>query len=201
MSFRLGVFVAAAVSLTSVASASAAFDITFAGENGATTPLTIASGDNVLTFTSMAGAGAGTFTVADSGIYTGFGLGLGDYRLVSGDPLTISFATPVTGLGVTFGIEDLDGLRGNDTLTFTTNTGVSTTLAGALNGASVPEPEGTGAFSAPAFTSVTITSANPFAIGAVTSGPSTPASVPEPMSLALVGAGLAGAAALRRRVL
>ena len=194
MSFRSGLFVAAAASLASIASASAAFDVTFAGENGATTPLTIASGDNALTFTSA--AGAGTFTVANSGLYAGFGLGLGDYRSVSGDSLTISFATPVTGLGVTFGIEDLDGLRGSDALTFTTDTGFSTTLAGTLNGASLAEPEGTGAFSAPAFTSVTVTSANPFAIGAVSN---VQTSVPEPTSLALVATGVAGMAGLRRR--
>ena len=199
MSFRLGLLVAAAASLASIASASAAFDITFAGENGATTPFTIASGDNALTFTSA--AGAGTFTVANSGLYTGFGLALGDYRSVSGDPLTVSFATPVTSLGVTFGIEDLEGRSGNDVLTFTTNTGFSTTLAGTLNGAAFSVPEGTGGFSAPAaFTSVTITSANPYAIGAVTSTPGAPSSVPEPMSLALVGAGLACAVGLRRRV-
>lgn len=191
---RLGLLAAGALVLASAAPASAAFDVTFAGQDGAANPLTITSGDNALTFASS--AGPGIFTVANSGLFTGFGLGLGDYASFAGDPLTISLAKAVTGLSVSFGIEDLGGASGNDALTFTTNTGYMATLSGTLNGASISEPEGTGAFSAPAFTSVTITSANPFAIGAVSSAAT---SVPEPMSLALVGAGLLGLAGLRRR--
>lgn len=194
MSFRLVLLVAAAASLASVAPASAAFNVTFASAAGASNPLSITSGNNTLTFDST--VGVGTFTVADSGLYTNFGFGLGDYRSVSGDPLTIEFASPVNGLSVTFGIEDLNGLSGNDVLTFTTNTGFTTTLAGTPSGAAISEPEGTGAFSAPDFTSVTITSANPFAIGAVSS---ILASVPEPMSLALIAVGLVSVAGLRRR--
>lgn len=188
MSLRLGLLAAAGAVVFAAQPASAGFSFSFsAAQSGMTNPLTVPSGGNAITFDSS--AGPGTFSVANTGLYSTFGYALGDYLSFSGDPLSISFAAPISTLAIGFGVEDIGGF---DTLTVTTDTGYVATLSAAPVGA-LGEPEAIGTFSAPApFTSVTITSANPFAIASLSD-------VPEPASIAVVGAGLLGLFGARRR--
>ncbi|MDP9095013.1 MAG: PEP-CTERM sorting domain-containing protein, partial [Pseudomonadota bacterium] len=111
----------------------------------------------------------------------------------NGDPLTITFSTPVVDrILIPFGVEDAFGTFGPDTLTLTANTGQTITAGTTLNSLTLAEPEGAFNFvPTRAITSLTITSANPFAIASV--------DVPEPMSLSLMGMSLAGMAAVRRK--
>ena len=115
MSFKFGVLAAFAAALAAVPSAQAATSVLFT--TGQATPLTIGTGANAVTFSS---AVPGTFTVANTGFFSGIGAALGDYGSFSGDALTITFASPVTGpLALPFGVEDFFG---TDTLTLATNT-------------------------------------------------------------------------------
>jgi len=189
MSLRIALIASAGVMLAAVTpAASSTFSFTMA-QNGASNTLSLSNSDNVLTFSSS--AGPGTFTVANTGIYSTFTYALGDYSSFSGDPLTITFAKPVTAVSLTFGLEDLFGLFGSDFLSETTNTGLSRTFSAPLNASSF-EPEGYSTLtSSTPFTSLTITSSNPFAISSV--------SVPEPAALPLFGFGLLALIGLRRR--
>jgi hypothetical protein len=210
MSLRFLLLAAAAGAAVSAASpARADFTINFAtaAAPGTSTPFLVDTSDgNVVTFNGVPTipgdpADTGTFTVFNSpGLFNGFSAGLIDTGFdfnpttfnEQGDTLTISFATPIAdGVYLPFGIADGGGSIGSDFLTVTSNTGVTVVANGALDGGPLNEPEGTALIEAPGTTELTITSANPFAIGGVT--------VPEPISLSILGMGLAGLTAVRRR--
>ncbi len=170
-----------------------AFTTSFApyiGTTIGTAGLSIPSGDNTLSFSSP--AAAGTFSVASTaGLYS-FPAGLGDFSSFSGDTLQIGFAQPVSSVRLSFGLEDAFGLFGSDTLSITSDTGVTGTYGTGLDNLPLRQPEGVAQFNTAApFSTLTITSANPFAIGSI--------ATPEPMSLAVLSAGLFGLAAARRR--
>jgi hypothetical protein len=198
---------AAGAILSAASPASAAFTINWATLNGASTtaPLVVPTTDgNTATFTSTinpnnAGISAGTFNVANTGLFDGFTYGLGDTLSYYGDTLTITFANAIAGsVSFAFGIEDLFGGYGNDFLTVSSNTGVTAIAATALDSNLFSEPEGNAYIDAPGATVLTITSgipnttnSNPFEIGNV--------NVPEPISLTILGVGVAGLIAARRR--
>jgi hypothetical protein len=197
MSFRFVLLAAAAATLSAASPALADFTVNFAGLTGDSNPLVVPTSDgNSVTFDSP--TGPGTFSVANTGLFTGFGAGLGDYASSSGDTLTISFANPIEGgVSFPFGIEDLFN-AGDDFLTVTSNTGASVVANGIPDSGPFPFvlPEGSVYIDAPGTTVLTITSgnstnSNPFAIGNV--------NVPEPVTLSILGVGFAGLAAAARR--
>ncbi len=196
MSFRFSLVVPAVAMLAAGSSAHAAYTIDFATLIGDSNPVAVGTPDgNTVTFDSP--SGPGTFSVANTGAYQGFGAGLGDYLSFSGDILTIGFANPIAGpVSFPFGIEDAFESNGDDFLTIASDTGVSVVANGTPDTLTLQEPEGTAYIDAPGARELTITSgipanSNPFAIGNVT--------VPEPFSLSILGAGLASLAVVRRR--
>ena len=171
-----------------VTSQAEAVTFSFDASAPTSTPFSLTSGGLTASFSST-----DSFQVdATSGLFS-FPSGLGDIFSVTGGSLTISFSTPVTQtISIPFGLEDAFSLNGSDTLTATANTSQTVTAGTTPNNLPLGEPEGVLFFKpTSAITSLTLTSANPFTIASV--------SVPEPMSLSLVGLGVAGMAALRRR--
>jgi hypothetical protein len=184
-------FMTVGAMLAAVAPASA-YTINFGGLVGSENPFSVNTPDgNSVTFDSP--SGPDTFSVENlPGLFQGFSVGLGDYFSTSGDTLTLTFTKPISGaLSFPFGIEDAFGLNGSDTLTITPNVGVAVTETTSLDGLALAEPEGKAFINAAGATTLTITSANPFAVGNI--------NVPEPISLSILGVGLAGLAAARRR--
>lgn len=191
MSFRCMLVMTVGAMLAAAAPASA-YTINFGGLIGSENPLSVSTPDgNNVTFDSP--SGPDTFSVENvAGLFQGFSVGLGDFVSFSGDTLTLTFTKPIGGgLSFPFGIEDAFGLNGSDTLTITPNVGAAVTENTTLDGLAFAEPEGKAFINAPGATTLTITSANPFAIGNI--------NVPEPISLSILGVGLAGLAATRRR--
>jgi len=107
-----------------------------------------------------------------------------------GDSLTLTFSQAITGLTFNFGIVDLLGLNGDDTLSI--NDGLVNASFGSTLQNGDLFPSGTVNYTdAAGFTSVTISGPEQFAIGV--------SNVPEPASLAVLGGGLIGLAAMRRK--
>jgi hypothetical protein len=196
MSIRFLLTISAGAMLAAASPASAAFTINFANYLGADNPLVVPTTDgNTVTFDSP--SGAGTFDVEDTnGVFAGFNAGLVDFNYSTitfvGDTLTVSFANPIAG-GVTFpfAIEDAFENFGSDFLTISSNNGVTAVANGSPDTLALQNPEGVAYINAPGATELTITSANPYAIGNV--------DVPEPMTLSVLGFAFAGLAAARRR--
>ena len=108
------------------------------------------------------------------------------------DELDITFATPQDAVSFNFALGDFLAASGNDTLDVALDNGTPTVFTAALVNNDF-YPEGSASLtSATSFTTVEITSAYPITIADLTS-------VPEPASMAVLGAGLAGLAAVRRR--
>jgi hypothetical protein len=192
MSFRFTLFAVAATVLAAASPAYAEVSLNFSGLDGSSNPLTIPLGDgNTVTFDSP--SGSGVFVVGPTGEFS-FADGLNDIgyntTTFAGDPLTITFSAPLTdSIDLEFGILDAFEGYGSDFLTITPNNGPSIVANGTPDGLALDNPEGSVLIVAPGATSLTITSDNPFSI----------ATVPEPMTLSVLGLGLAGLAAVRRR--
>jgi hypothetical protein len=201
MSFRFVLAAATGAMLAAASPASASYTINFGSLMGSANPFSTGIVDgNTVTFDSP--SGANTFFVEDPGLYVSFGAGLGDYLSSSGDTLTLTFAHPILGpVTFPFGIEDASfglGVDSNDFVTAVSNTGVTIVANGVADGTFLDSPEGTLSINAPGATVLTITSGAagnllPFAIGNVT------LDIPEPISLSILGVGLAGLTAVRRR--
>lgn len=182
----------AALSVTSAAHA-VVFDLGTA--NNATPPFSISSGGQTVTFSSQAGNG---FQVQNSAGLVSFPYILLDNSFYAPSTLTISFSTPVVGaVTIPFAISDAFS-DGPDTLTATGNDGTVRSFVGTPDNLALSEPEGVITFATTKpLTSLTLSATDPtgaavpFGIGNV--------SVPEPVSITLLGAGLLGLGALRRR--
>jgi hypothetical protein len=185
-----GLTAVAAFSLSFASSAFAGLTTyDFSSASGSSTPAVIA----LATFSSPADPGAFTFG-PNAGLFSD----LGSYVLSSNgnvETLDISFAAPQDSISLDYAIDDFfaSGSAGPDSLTVTTSQGLSQTETAALVGSDF-FPEGFLTLSSPAqpFTSVAITSAYAFDIADLTT-------VPEPASLVLFGAGVAGLLRVRRR--
>ena len=197
---------AAAVPITFASRA--AFDAAFPGasiENwdayAAGTTFLNGSTNNGITYTSSTGdavvENGFLFTTAPNGLgRTGQGQGQGVDFFSGTDAMTFGFAAPLFAFGID--INTFDTTAGG--YTATTNTGE------VINSVFNPFPgAGTGEFvgfsSTTPFTSVTIAAPGGFdyTLDTLRDVPATTAAVPEPASLTLLGMGLSGVVAARRR--
>lgn len=172
---------------------------------GVQTPFAASLGGVTASFSSPAGADPGAFQVSYNSSSGPFAA---PYRTLSnafltvgtsfgaiGAPLRIAFSAPVSSISFLFALDDPANAAA---ITLATNAGGTATSRGVLT-AGFRYPEGSLSFLGAAFTAVTLISTAPdFQLDDL-SVTAAAAAVPEPVSLAAAGAGLAGLAALRRR--
>jgi hypothetical protein len=188
MSFAAAALLAAAAA-TPAAAQSYNFDLGGGYFDGTAATITSQNGFNV-TFTSSQDANGGFYVGNNSGLFSTLGAQVLVDPGTGGDTLTLTFSQAITNLNFNFGIADLLGLNGDDTLTVSDGL-VNTTFGGTLPNGDL-FPQGAAAFyDAAGFTTVTITGPEEFVIGLT--------DVPEPASIAALGMGLLGLAAVRRR--
>ena len=160
---------------------------------GLPNPLLVSAGGNTLTFSKPAGLFVANSFFGAGTLYTG------NAYQQAGGPITITFATGVTEVGM-LAFANFTGPPGF-AFTFTAFNGATAlgTFSVQTFGTSGGLFLGVRATGADVITSLVVAHTVPdFAIGPVTFGPA--AAVPEPATLVLLGAGLAGAlGAVRRR--
>jgi hypothetical protein len=176
--------------LLAVGSPARAVTYTFDNSIGDANNFSVTSGGMTATFTST--SGPGTFGVNPSADIFTFPVALGGFGNFEGDPLTITFSSPVVDrILIPFGMFEAYA-PAPVTLVATANTGQSVTFTTSFTNLITGSPEGevdfvpTGPLS-----SLTLTSPVAFAIASV--------DVPEPMSVTLLGGGLVVLALTRRR--
>ena len=210
---RLAALAAGAFFLATPAKAS--FVLTFASVPAGQTPLSLTATDgNVLTFSSPSDPGgfavsnALPFSNAPGFTGTGFVAGQGLVAVASTGPasLTISFARPVSNISFTFEFKDATGTNLLTTRNFSGATlGSIGTFSTTGTDGQFPIGQVQDAPFNQTFTSVTVSGTVPFGIANLTNTDASvavpgPVGVPEPVTFAVLGAGLLGLAAARRRV-
>jgi len=186
----LAVIAACALSFGASQSFAATTSYDFSSVSGSSTPESI----GIATFSSPSDPGAYTFG-SNGGLFSTLGSYVLGANGTTATELDISFASPQTAVSFGFGLVDLLALNGNDNLDVALNHGPPHLFGTTIPGSDL-FPQGTVTLTSIAyFTSVEITSANPANTIVIADLFLTP----EPASMAVLGAGLAGLLAARRR--
>jgi hypothetical protein len=189
---RLSVIATAflAAGLGSAAAGTTTYDFSAAAAASESTPASI----GIATFSSPADPTAYTFG-SNGGLYSTLGANALGADGTTATELDIAFSAPQQSVSFDFALIDLLGLNGGDTLDVAVNNGSPQSFTTAIPGADLL-PQGSATVTDLAgISAIEITSgnaANTIVIADLTS-------VPEPASLALLGAGVAGMAGVRRR--